>query len=55
MASLRLVPEPGILIVARREFSVSLIKRENRDLRLENAFLKKTAAYFARDERGGSR
>jgi len=31
------------------------LEKENRDLRQENAFLKKTAAYFARDDRGGSR
>jgi len=31
------------------------LEKENRDLRLENEFLKKTAAYFVRNSRGGSK
>jgi len=31
------------------------LEREVRELQQENAFLKKTAAYFARDGRGGSK
>ena len=31
------------------------LERENRELRQENEFLKKTAAYFARGSRGGSK
>lgn len=31
------------------------LERENRRLREENEFLKKTAAYFAKDSRGGSK
>jgi transposase len=33
------------------EFKDEAVERENRELKMENDFLKKAAAYFARDHR----
>ena len=46
---------PGKGRVKDSDERVRKLERENRELRQENEFLKKTAAYFARDDRGGSK
>lgn len=46
---------PGKGRLKESDERVRRLERENRELRQENAFLKKTASYFARDDRGGSK
>ena len=46
---------PGKGRLKESDERVRRLEKEVRELRQENAFLKKTAAYFARDDRGGSK
>ena len=45
---------PGALTTAEKE-ELSRLRRENRELRIERAILKKAAAFFAKESMGGSR
>jgi transposase len=45
---------PGALTSAERA-ELAKLRRENRTLRMERDFLKKAAAFFAKDKAGGSK
>ncbi len=46
---------PGNGRLKDSEERIRKLERENRELKQEVSFLKKTSAYFARDDHGGSR
>lgn len=46
---------PGNGRLKDSEERIRKLERENRELRQEVSFLKKTSAYFARDDHGGSK
>ncbi|MGH3801532.1 MAG: transposase [Pseudonocardiaceae bacterium] len=44
-------PEPGAGLVLSERARLKELERRNRELEMENIFLKKAAAYFAKDPR----